>query len=141
ELRYPERVGYVAGCQTELDLSIGWQYQDWNLVGGAQGLNLIEVQVRKVTHRLSVNWVGILHVFWIGCRCLILSLPLVIATVILVTSWRNRRSQVGVAELPVPLESGDVYGYFWVHNKGNNLLPSLNVEEEQNHNDNDWNKR
>src|SRR5699024_9776157 len=65
EFRHPEGVGYVAGSQTELNWSVGWQNQDWNLFGGAQGFDLVVVQVRKVTHRTSVDWVRVLHVFWV----------------------------------------------------------------------------
>src|SRR5699024_12210245 len=93
---------------TELNWSVGWQNQDWNLFGGAQGFDLVVVQVRKVTHRTSVDWVRVLHVFWVyrsSFRCLV---TVFIAAFVYRTGWRNLSTQVGVTELPVPLESSHV---------------------------------
>ena len=80
-----------------------------------------------------MDWVRVVHTFRVVSGLLCLSLTLLIGAVVVLTI----DMVLGVTELPVPLERGDVDDNLRILIQGGNLLLSLNSEEEQAHDDKD----
>ena len=125
---------HIGGGQLELDGRIRGKHQHRHFLGGAQGFNLIEVQVGHIRLGPAID-----RVLAVGVNLAFLGkfLPLLVGAHVFLAVGGEFRGNLLVAELPVPLISGHVHGHLGIFVQCGDFFLSLDGEEEQAHHNDD----
>ena len=151
ELRNPEGVDDVSRSEVELDRGVSGDHENRNLIGSADGFDLVEVKVGQICGGLAVDRaLGLAMVsgaFFAAGGIVELTgavdcfLAFLVGTDVVFTIRGELTIDGAVAELPVPLVCGHVDGDLGVLIECGDFILRLDGEEEHAHNDDDRNNR